>query len=118
MDHRLAYEALAGGLDRFTELYTTDAEIRRFDLVVLEDDLGFFPLYEAVLVYRAGIAPAAIRALKRLEGPHLVGEDDRHERQAQEKVPAGGDRGPVRQSPVRPAGDRDVSNRMRIACCG
>jgi osmoprotectant transport system permease protein len=71
MDHRLAYEALAAGSIDVTELYTTDAEIRLFDLVTLEDDLAFFPLYEAVLVYRLELeqrAPAAVAAFKRLEG--------------------------------------------------
>jgi osmoprotectant transport system permease protein len=71
MDHRLAYEALTAGSIDATELYTTDAEIRQFDLVTLEDDLGFFPLYEAVLVYRLELeqrAPAAVSAFKRLEG--------------------------------------------------
>jgi osmoprotectant transport system permease protein len=71
MDHRLAYEALAGGEIDVTELYTTDAEIKQFDLVTLTDDLGFFPLYEAVLVYRLDLeqrAPAAVAAFKKLEG--------------------------------------------------
>jgi osmoprotectant transport system substrate-binding protein/osmoprotectant transport system permease protein len=71
MDHRVAYEALSKGSIDVTELYTTDAEIRLFDLVTLEDDLGFFPLYEAVLVYRLDLeqrAPAAVSAFKRLEG--------------------------------------------------
>jgi osmoprotectant transport system permease protein len=71
MDHRLAYEALAGGAIDVTELYTTDAEIKQFDLVTLADDLGFFPLYEAVLVYRLDLeqrAPAAVAAFRRLEG--------------------------------------------------
>ncbi|MBO0699059.1 MAG: ABC transporter permease subunit [Zavarzinella sp.] len=71
MDHRLAYEALAAGSIDVTELYTTDAEIRQFDLVTLEDDLAFFPVYEAVLVYRLDLeqrAPAAVAAFKRLEG--------------------------------------------------
>jgi osmoprotectant transport system permease protein len=71
MDHRLAYEALAAGTLDVTELYTTDAEIRRFDLVALADDAGFFPRYEAVLVYRLDLeqrAPAAVAAFRRLEG--------------------------------------------------
>jgi osmoprotectant transport system permease protein len=71
MDHRLAYEALAAGTVDATELYTTDAEIQRFDLVTLRDDLGFFPLYEAVIVYRLDLerdAPDAVAAFRRLEG--------------------------------------------------
>jgi len=71
LDHRVAYTALTEGSIDVTELYTTDAEIRQFDLVTLDDDLGFFPLYEAVLVYRLDLeqrAPAAVSAFKRLEG--------------------------------------------------
>jgi osmoprotectant transport system permease protein len=71
MDHRLAYADLdQGGID-VTELYTTDAEIKKFDLVTLTDDRGFFPEYQAVLVYRLELeksAPAAVAAFKRLEG--------------------------------------------------
>jgi len=74
MDHRLAYEALVAGSIDVTELYTTDAEIRRFDLVTLADDRGFFPLYEAVLVFRLGIGEGAKAALRQLEG--RVGEPD------------------------------------------
>jgi osmoprotectant transport system permease protein len=71
MDHRLAYEALKLGATDVTELYTTDAEIRRFDLMPLEDDLGFFPAYEAVLVYRLDLeqrVPGAVEVLRRLQG--------------------------------------------------
>jgi osmoprotectant transport system permease protein len=71
MDHRLAYEALAEGAIDVTELYTTDAEIKQFDLVTLTDDQGFFPLYEAVIVYRLDLeqrAPGAVAAFNRLEG--------------------------------------------------
>jgi osmoprotectant transport system permease protein len=71
MDHRLAYEALTNNAIDVTELYTTDAEIAEFDLVTLTDDLGFFPEYQAVLVYRLDLeqrAPAAVAAFKKLEG--------------------------------------------------
>lgn len=71
MDHRLAYEALAAKTIDATELYTTDAEIKRLGLVTLEDDLRFFPLYEAVIVYRLDLesrAPGAIDAFRQLEG--------------------------------------------------
>lgn len=71
MDHRLAYEALAQGSIDVTELYTTDAEIEKFDLVTLSDDRDFFPQYEAVLVYRLDLeerAPQAVAALRKLQG--------------------------------------------------
>jgi osmoprotectant transport system permease protein len=71
MDHRIAYEALAASAIDATELYTTDAEIRRFDLTGLEDDANFFPLYEAVILYRLEFEkshPAAVAACRKLEG--------------------------------------------------
>src|SRR5207245_1660264 len=54
-----------------TDLYSTDAEIRYYKLRVLEDDLHYFPAYEAVLLYRADLqarAPAVVSALLQLEG--------------------------------------------------
>jgi len=71
LDHDLAYRALAAGQLDVTDLYSTDAEIRRQGLVVLEDDRHVFPEYEAVFVYRKELeerAPAAMAALRRLEG--------------------------------------------------
>ncbi|HKB03663.1 MAG TPA: glycine betaine ABC transporter substrate-binding protein [Gemmataceae bacterium] len=71
MDHRLAYEALRDGAIDVTDLYTTDGEIRKFDLIALADDERFFPKYEAVFVYRLDLedrAPAAVGALRQLEG--------------------------------------------------
>lgn len=90
MDHRLAYEALAAGSIDLTELYTTDAEIRLFDLVVLQDDLGFFPQYEAVFVYRLDLearAPAVVAALRRLEGKVSADDVIAMNGRAQERVP-------------------------------
>jgi osmoprotectant transport system permease protein len=91
MDHRVAYEALvAGGIDA-TELYTTDAEIRQFDLVTLDDDLGFFPLYEAVLVYRLELesrAAEAVAAFKKLEGRVTPAAVIAMNTRATERVPA------------------------------
>ncbi|HJZ93998.1 MAG TPA: glycine betaine ABC transporter substrate-binding protein [Gemmataceae bacterium] len=91
MDHRVAYEALVAGSIDATELYTTDAEIRQFDLVTLDDDLGFFPLYEAVLVYRLDLesrAPEAVTAFKKLEGRVTPAAVIAMNSRATEKVPA------------------------------
>lgn len=71
MDHLVAYEALVAGSIDATELYTTDAQIRRFDLLALADDAHFFPLYEAVILYRLDLEnsdPAAVAACRKLEG--------------------------------------------------
>ena len=71
IDHALAYEAISRGDADVVDVYTTDAKIARFDLVVLADDRHFFPPYDAVLVYRADLperVPAFARALKRIQG--------------------------------------------------
>ena len=70
IDHALAYEAIRRGDTDVVDVYTTDAKIARFDLVVLVDDRHFFPPYDAVLVYRADMpkrVPAFERVLKRME---------------------------------------------------
>ncbi len=48
MEHGLAYEALRHDQTNFTDAYTTDAKIERYNLRLLEDDLNFFPIYKAV----------------------------------------------------------------------
>ena len=71
LDHDIAYRALAGGEIDATDLYTTDAEIGRYDLVALADDRGAFPEYQAVILYRRdleGRAPGAVAAIRALEG--------------------------------------------------
>jgi osmoprotectant transport system permease protein len=71
VEHDLAYRGLAAGDADLTDLYTTDAEIAYYDLQVLEDDLGYFPPYDAVLLYRAELAetdPGALAAMLQLEG--------------------------------------------------
>lgn len=71
LDHGLAYEAIRQGSIAVMDIYSTDAKIKRFDLTVLEDDLRFFPAYEAVLLYRADLpnrAPRAFAAMSRMVG--------------------------------------------------
>ena len=71
LDHGIAYEALAAGEIDVMDLYTTDAKIERYGIVALEDDRGFFPAYDAVLLYRAEVPQRFARefeALKKLEG--------------------------------------------------
>jgi osmoprotectant transport system permease protein len=68
IDHALGYAALANGSIDVKDAYSTDAKIEENDLVVLEDDLRFFPKYDAVFLFRSSMAPDAISALRRLEG--------------------------------------------------
>jgi osmoprotectant transport system permease protein len=76
VEHDLAYRGLAAGDVDLTDLYTTDAEIAYYGLRTLEDDLGYFPPYEAVLLYRAELAqeqPEVLAAVLRMQG--LIDED-------------------------------------------
>jgi osmoprotectant transport system permease protein len=71
IQHELAYRAIAAGQIDVMDIYTTDAQIERFGLKLLEDDRAFFPRYDAVLLYRLDLprrAPAAFAALQRLAG--------------------------------------------------
>lgn len=71
MDHGVAYEALKSGRIAVTDVYTTDAKIAELGLAILEDDLGYFPRYDAVLLHRIDLperSPAAWQRIATLEG--------------------------------------------------
>lgn len=71
LDHGLAYEAIQRGSIDVTDVYSTDAKIKRFGLRVLDDDRRFFPRYEAVFLYRDDAAkrsPKALAAIGALAG--------------------------------------------------
>ena len=70
MEHDVAYRQLDSQVIDVVDVYTTDAQIAELELVVLEDDLGYFPQYEAVILYRADLedrAPQAVEQIKALE---------------------------------------------------
>ena len=52
LDHGLAYRGLVTKDIDVTDVYSTDAEIEYYGLVVLKDDKKYFPIYNAVLIYR------------------------------------------------------------------
>src|SRR6266478_8511558 len=68
IDHALGYAALANGSIDLKDAYSTDAKIEENDLVVLEDDLRFFPQYKAVFLYRLDLDSRAVAALEKLAG--------------------------------------------------
>lgn len=68
VDHGLAYQALANGRIDVTDAYSTDGDLERYGLFVLEDDLAFFPTYLALPLARADLPAAAAASLARLEG--------------------------------------------------
>ncbi|MAY74558.1 MAG: amino acid ABC transporter permease [Phycisphaerae bacterium] len=74
MQHELAYRGLLAGSVDVVDLYSTDAEIELYDLVALEDELGFFPRYDAVVLYRAELRREAAGWIDQLEA--LGGEID------------------------------------------
>ena len=67
LDHDIAYRALREGEIGATDIYSTDAEIKQYDLQVLRDDLHYFPRYDAVILYRKEISPRAAEGLHSLE---------------------------------------------------
>jgi osmoprotectant transport system permease protein len=71
LDHGIAYEALSAGQVDVIDIYSTDAKIGKLKLRVLQDDLQYFPRYDAVLLYRLDLPqrfPAAWTAIAKLEG--------------------------------------------------
>ena len=71
MEHNLAYRGLEKGAIQVMDLYSTDAEIAYYSLRPLEDDRGYFPVYKAVVLYRADLeqdAPQVVAAFRKLEG--------------------------------------------------
>src|SRR5262249_2734656 len=71
MEHSLAYTALDRGTLDVIDLYTTDAQVLRYGVRVLEDDRKYFPTYVAVLLYRADLEerfPEVVQSILRLEG--------------------------------------------------
>lgn len=71
IDHSLAYRALVDGAADVIDVYTTDAEIEQYHLVVLQDDRHYFPGYQAVWLYRLQAAarePALLQSIASLSG--------------------------------------------------
>jgi len=71
MEHSLTYQAIDQRAVDVIDVYSTDAKIKKFRLRVLEDDLDYFPIYQAVWVARSAFVaryPVQWRALRQWEG--------------------------------------------------
>lgn len=68
LDHDLAYRGLQAGNIQVIDLYSTDPEIEYYNLRVLEDDLNYFPEYEAVFLYRSDLMAEVVESIRRFEG--------------------------------------------------
>jgi osmoprotectant transport system permease protein len=71
MEHSLSFQAIADNAVDVIDVYSTDAKIKKFDLRLLEDDRGYFPVYQAVWVARKSFVAEHApewQTLKKLEG--------------------------------------------------
>jgi osmoprotectant transport system permease protein len=68
IDHALGYAAVATGSIDVKDAYSTDAKIAENNLIVLDDDLDFFPQYKAVFLYRLDMDSRAVAAMEKLVG--------------------------------------------------
>lgn len=68
IEHSLAYEAMENGQLDGTDVYTTDGEIVRSELVLLEDDLDYFPHYRAAYFSRDDLPGQVVDVLGALAG--------------------------------------------------
>ena len=74
MEHALTYPALAAGRVDVIDVFSTDGQLARLDLVLLADDGHFFPDYTAVLLARREVAaqyPQTWAALERRLGARI-----------------------------------------------
>lgn len=87
LDHDLAYRGIETDTIQVTDIYSTDADIEYYNLIILKDNLHYFPDYHAVLLYRAEFAdrwPNALRAIQQLEG--RISESEMVKMNAQAKI--------------------------------
>ena len=86
IDHGLAYQAIVDGSVDVIDAYSTDGELSRYALTVLDDDRGYFPQYFAVPVARSDLPDRAREVLPGLSGRiddermRAAEQDDNHRR--------------------------------------
>lgn len=71
MEPKLRYGAIKNGEINLVDAYSTDSELQRYNLVVLEDDKNLFPPYQGAPLLRAETAekyPEIVEALNKLGG--------------------------------------------------
>jgi osmoprotectant transport system permease protein len=68
MEHSLTYIAINEGKLDVVDAYETDGEIKKYNLVLLDDDHRFFPGYLAMPLVRGELNDSAKRVLEELAG--------------------------------------------------
>src|SRR5206468_975944 len=85
MEHALTYGAIRDGKLDVTDAYSTDGDLKKFDLVLLEDDRRFFPGYLAVPLVRGELNDSAKQVLEELAGTMTQEEMQSLNQSVQEK---------------------------------
>lgn len=70
MEHAVSYRQIDAKEIDVMDAYTTDAQLAELDLVLLEDNLKYFPRYDAVVLYRTDLNtrhPGLVAKLLQLE---------------------------------------------------
>jgi hypothetical protein len=70
-EHSLSFQAIDDDAVDAIDVYSTDAKIKKFKLRLLDDDRGYFPVYQAVWVARKAFVdqhPQEWGILRKLEG--------------------------------------------------
>jgi osmoprotectant transport system permease protein len=68
IEHGLAYQAIDDGAIDVTDAYSTDGQLKRYELRVLADDLGYFPRYLAVPLARRDLHGPVKTVIRTLQG--------------------------------------------------
>ncbi len=68
LEHGLAYQAIQENKIDVTDVYSTDGDIKKYDLLVLEDDRQYFPTYLAAPLVRAALDSRVKKILGKLTG--------------------------------------------------
>lgn len=77
MEPKLRYQAIEKGDINLIDAYSTDAELKQYDMVVLEDDKTVFPPYQGAPLFKTKFIeshPDIVKALNQLEG-QITDED-------------------------------------------
>ncbi|MHC4376412.1 MAG: glycine betaine ABC transporter substrate-binding protein [Planctomycetota bacterium] len=89
MEHTLAYGALERGELDLIDAYSTDGKLAKLDVVTLEDDLGFFPPYNAAPIVR-GASLERFPELRDVLWPLAFAIDDERARDLNARVEVDG----------------------------
>lgn len=66
IEHGLSYKAIEEEKIDLIDIYSTDGEILRYNLKILEDDLDFFPKYMAIALYSSHLSQDAKKLIGKL----------------------------------------------------